>query len=125
MLLRQSVSTPTRKTHATAEAGSGKSHYRVLSKEFHHDRFIFRQIAREGNAAIFEQIWNGCAEPSPCWEVIRVRRREGFRIGRRFIEPAEVYPPGQRWGELGWSFCDKAAAFAKLRDITTTTGGGT
>src|SRR5262245_269150 len=63
-----------RKTSATAEACTKKQpFYKPLPKEFRRDGFTFRQIARTGNAAIYEQTWNGCDNPSPCWEVIRIR----------------------------------------------------
>ena len=41
-----------------------------LPKEFRRDGFTYRQIAREGNAAIYAQLWTGCAEPSVCYEGI-------------------------------------------------------
>jgi len=117
---------PTPKTRATAEAWGKKRHlYKPLPKQFRRDGFDYRQIARERNASICEQTWNGCRNPSIAYEVVRVRRHDGFQIGSRFIPPAEVYPRSERWGELGWTFCDKGAAFAKLREITATTGGGT
>jgi hypothetical protein len=121
----RSMPTWAQKTRATADAHTKEGHCRPLPKEFRRGGFTYRRIARERDAAIYSQTWNGCPDPAVFFEVIRVRRREGFRIGPRFIEPAEVYPPRQRWGELGWSFCDKAAAFAKLREITVTPGGGT
>lgn len=107
----------TAKTRGTAQAGSQKSHYKRLPKEFRGGEFDYRQIAREGNAAIYEQRWTACAEPSVCYEVIRIRRREGFQIGGRFVEPAEVYPRSEDWGVNGFTFTDKEAAFAKLRGI--------
>ena len=45
----------TAKTRATAEGGTKKGHYKPLPKEFRRDGFNYRQIAREGNAAIYEQ----------------------------------------------------------------------
>jgi len=113
------------KTSATAEAGSKKGQfYKPSPKEFQRGGFNYRQIAREGDIAIYEQVWTGCAQPSRSYQLIRIRRRDGFQIGSRFIPPAEVYPRSQQWGELGWTFCDKEAAFAKLRKISATTGGG-
>lgn len=105
------------KTRATAEAATKKSHYRPLPKEFRRDGFTFRQIARERNIAIYEQTWNGCAEPRPYWEVIRIRRREGFRVGGRFVEAAEVYPKSEACGVDGFTLTDKDVAFAKLREM--------
>jgi hypothetical protein len=106
------------KTRATAEAWSKKGHsYKPLQKEFHRDGFTYRQIARERDAAIYEQTWSGCADPSVCYEVIRVRRREGFQIDGRLVEPAEVYPSSGAWGVDGFTLTDKDAAFAKLREV--------
>jgi hypothetical protein len=109
---------PAIKTRATAEAGSKKRQfYKPLLKEFRREGFIYRQIAREKDAAIYEQRWTGCAEPSVCYEVIRIRRREGFQIGGRFVEPGEVYPRPESWGVDGFTLTDKDAAFAKLREL--------
>jgi hypothetical protein len=106
------------KTRARAEAW-GKKHafYKSLPTRFRRDGFEYRQIAREGDAAIYEQTWSGCAEPSVCYEVIRVRRREGFQIDGRLVEPAEVYPSSGAWGVDGFTLTDKDAAFAKLQEM--------
>ena len=87
------MSTSAQKTRARAEGGTEKGRfYRPLPARFRHNGFDYRQIAREGDAAIYEQRWTGCAEPSIVYEVIRIRRRDGFQIDDRFVEPAEVYP---------------------------------
>jgi hypothetical protein len=106
------------KTRATAEAWGKKGRfYKPLQKEFRRDGFTFRQITREGHGAIYEQTWSGCAEPSVCYEVIRIRRREGFQIDGRVVEPAEVYPRSGAWGVDGFTLTDKDAAFAKLQEV--------
>ena len=107
----------TAKARATTEGLSTKSQYRPLPKEFRRDGFTYRQIAREGDAAIYEQRWTGCPEPSVCYEAVRVRRRAGFQIGGRFVDPAEVYPNSEAWGTDGFTLTDRDAAFAKLREI--------
>src|SRR5262249_17439892 len=109
---------PNRKTSATAEARGKKRHfYKPLPKQFCRDGFTFRQFAREGDAAIYKQIWNGCQNPSVAYEVIRIRRREAFQIRGRFLEPAEVYPKSEAWGVDGFTLTEKDAAFAKLQEI--------
>ena len=113
----QSISTRADKTRARAEASGKKSHFKPLPQEFRHDGFTYRQIAREENAAIYEQRWSGCQTPSVAYEVIRIRRREGFQIRGRFVEPAEVYPKSEAWGVDGFTFTDKGAAFAKLQEM--------
>src|SRR5262249_27246997 len=75
-----------RKTSATAEGGTEEGRfYRTLRARFRHNGFDYRQIARKGDAAIYEQRWTGCAEPSVCYEIIRIRRRDGFQISEKFI----------------------------------------
>jgi hypothetical protein len=102
------------KTNATAEAGGKKCHsYKPLPKEFRRDGFTLRQIARERDSAIYQQTWNGCRDPSVSYEVIRIRRREGFQIGARFVEPAEVYPNSEAWGVDGFTLTDRDAAFVR------------
>ena len=104
------------KTRATAEARSKEGHsYKPLPVEFRSGGFNYRRIAREGGAAIYEQTWSGCSNPSVSYEVVRIRRREGFQIDGRLVEPAEVYPKAEAWGVDGFTFTDKDAAFAKLR----------
>ena len=105
------------KTRSSSEAGTQKRHFTALSKEFRRHGFDFRQIAREGNAAIYEQRWTGCVESSVAYEVIRIRRRDGFPIDGRFVEPAEVYPGSGAWGVDAWTLPSRDAAFAKLQEL--------
>ena len=88
-----------------------------MPTRFRRDGFEYRQIARERGAAIYEQTWSGCAEPSVCYEVIRIRRRDAFQIGGRFVQPAEVYPHSDAWGVDGFTLTNKDGAFAKLREL--------
>jgi hypothetical protein len=115
----RSMSVPSRKTRARAEGGTKKGRfYRALPTRFRHNGFEYRQIAREGNAAIYEQRWTGCAEPSVCYEVIRIRRRDGFQIGEKFIEPYEVYPNSDAWGVDGFTVTDRNKALDKFFEIS-------
>jgi hypothetical protein len=116
------IPAPTLKTSPTAEARSEKRHsYKPLPTRFRHDGFDYRQIAREGNAAIYEQTRKG-NEDSAAFEVIRIRQRAGFEIDGRFVEPAEVYPNSEAWGADGWTMQDKNAAFRKLREVVVERG---
>src|SRR6516225_4283523 len=121
VLIRRSTLPSTQKTCAMAEGESKKGHcYKPLPKELRRKGFRYRQIVREANVAIYEQTWNGSQNPSVSWEAIRIRCREGFQIGGRSVEPSEVSPNSEAWGVDGFTFTDKDAAFAKLREIATT-----
>ena len=117
-IVRDSQDQPTTKTRATADAWGKEWHfYKPLPTQFRHDGFEYRQITRDGDAAIYEQRWGCCADPSVCYEVIRIRRRECFQIGPRFIEAAEVYPNAEAWGVDGFTLTHKDGAFGKLREL--------
>jgi hypothetical protein len=108
----------TEKTRASAEGGGKRGRfYKPLQKEFRRAGFTYRQIAREGRAAIYKQTWNGCSDPSVGYEVVRIRRRGGFQIDGRLVESAEVYPNSETWGVDGFTLTDKDAAFAKQREL--------
>jgi hypothetical protein len=111
------VELPSR-TSASTERGTKKGHScKPLKAHFRSGGFEYRQIAREADFAIYEQTWSGCSAPSICYEVIKVRRREGFEIGGRLVEAGEVYPKSEAWGVDGFTLTDKDAAFAKLREL--------
>jgi len=118
-LPRHSVPIPTEKMRAGAKGGSQKGRfYKPLPKEFRRDGFEYRQIVREGDGALYEQRWTRCAEPSVCYEVIHVRRREGFEIHGRFVEPFEAYPSSEAWGLDGFTVTDRDKAWAKFFEIS-------
>jgi hypothetical protein len=113
------MSPAARKTRARPEGGTKKGRfYRTLPTRFRRNSFEYRQLARKGDIALYEQVWSGCAEPSPSYEVIRIRRREGFRISGRFVEPAEIYPPSELWGANGFTFADTNKAWDKFFEIS-------
>jgi hypothetical protein len=118
-LFWDSIPGPTPKTRPRAEARSEKRRfYKPLPTRFRHDGFDYRQIVRKGNAALYQQTWNGCRNRSVCYEVIRIRHREGFEIHGRFVDPAEVYPKSEAWGIGGFTVSDKDGAFVKLQEIS-------
>ena len=119
VLVRHLIPQATRKTRAAAPGGYRKRHpCKLLAIQFHRHGFTFRQIAREGNAAVYEQVWIGCAKPTPAYEVIVIRCRDGFQIDGRFVEPAEVYPNSEAWGMDGFTFINRDKAWAKFFEIS-------
>jgi hypothetical protein len=60
---------------------------------------------------------NACFDPAVCYDVIRIRQCEGFQIGGRFVESAEIYPNSEAWGVDGFTFTVREAAFAKMRKL--------
>jgi hypothetical protein len=117
VLIGRFMSTRTQKTRARAEGGSKEGRfYKPLPKEFRRGEFNYRQICREGDFAIYQQTWKG-NDDSAAFEVIRIRRREGFQIGDRLVESGEFYPSSESWGSHGFTVTDKDVAFEKLREL--------
>ena len=85
-----------------------------LSRELCIGAFNLRQITREGHLAVYEQSHPKCPTRLR-YEVIVIRRREGFEIKGRRVEAAEFYPRSEDWGSFGWTLTTKDAAFEKLR----------
>jgi len=109
----------TPKTISTAHARGKKHHfYKPLQTRFRRDGFNYCQIAREGDAAIYEKRWIRCTEPSVCYEVIWIKRRVGFQISGRFVEPAEIYPASEVWGIDGFTFTNRDKAWVKFCEIS-------
>jgi len=105
------------KTRSRAEAGGKKSHsYKLLPTQFQQGPFCYWQVAREDDLAIYEQTWKG-KKDSAAFEVIRIRRHDGFQVGDRLVEPGEVYPKSEAWGMDGWTMLSRDAAFTKLREV--------
>src|SRR5262245_51119839 len=48
---------PALKTRPVEKCLARKGHYKPIATEFKHDGFNYRQIAREGDVAIYEQRW--------------------------------------------------------------------
>jgi hypothetical protein len=89
-----------------------------LPTRFRHDGFDYQQIHREEDFAIYRQTWEG-NEHSAAFEIIRIRRHDGFHIDGRFVEPGEIYPKSVTWGTDGWTIENRDAAFRKLWTITS------
>jgi hypothetical protein len=105
-------------TRTKAQRGKQKGHScKRLPIQFRRSGFNYRQIAREGDVAIYEQIWAGRESQSVSYEIIRVRRHDGYQIKGTFIPPAEIYPKSESWGVDGFTLTERDAAFAKLEEI--------
>jgi hypothetical protein len=101
------------KTRATETASARKRHYEPIATAFNRDGFQYRQIAREGDMAIYEQRWPG--SDNVCYEVVRIRRRKaGTYPNGVSYPPREVYPSSAQWGDDAWTVTTLDAAYKKL-----------
>jgi hypothetical protein len=101
--------------HNTPHGVIKKGIYKPLATEFDRAGFHYKQIAREGDFAIYKQRWG--ASGSVAYEVIRIRRHNGKHIKGRWLEPAEFYPKSEEWGSYGFTLTDRDRAFNKLKQL--------
>jgi hypothetical protein len=111
---------PTNKTRLAKKGSARKAYsYEPLAITFTLCGFTYRQIAREGAWAVYEQRWHG--SENVCYEVIRIRRVEATTFpGGRSYPAREVYPSSEQWRQHGWTVLTRDAAFGKLSEIRKT-----
>ena len=86
--------------------------YKILAKEIKKWGFTFTQVSREGDIACYRQTVAG--SPQENFEVIRIRRHDGYMIAGNEILPSEIYPSNEKWGDDGFTCQTKEEAFKKM-----------
>lgn len=89
--------------------------YVPLKTDFTSQGFKYLQLKRIGDVAIFKQ---SKSKRIVSFEVIIVKRHEGYTLKDTWIEPAEIYPSTSQWGSSGWTFKDIKKAEEKFDEIS-------
>jgi hypothetical protein len=66
--------------------------------------FKYTQVVRKGDKAIFTQERAEKGSVMKNYEVVLIKKHNGYEIGGSVIPPSEVYPSSTQWGALGWTF---------------------
>jgi hypothetical protein len=78
-------------------------------------KFIFTQIARQGDVALYSKRrpdWSYCS-----YEVIIVQKHNGFEVFGRKIPPAEYFPSSNEWGTNGFTYQKREDALCKYNQL--------
>lgn len=86
-----------------------------LPVDFESKGFIFHQISRSGDVALYRKGKNGHDFES--FEVIRVQKSPEYTIANVTVPAHEHFPNSEKWGDLGWSLTSKAAALDKMSAV--------
>jgi hypothetical protein len=88
-----------------------------LPETFREGDFEFRQVAREGDVALYEK-----RKPSISnllYEVVIVQEMEAHTWPDGRVSPAHEHLPGSwQWGSAGWFYSDLDDAWAKFRELS-------
>ena len=85
-----------------------------LETEFKKFGFIYRQIKRSGNVAIFEQVKD---DRILAYEVVVIRAHEGYEIAGNKMEPSEFMPRSEDWGTFGWTLTNESDAHKRFNEV--------
>jgi len=88
--------------------------YKPLKESFSRKGFTYTVVKREGDKAIYEQ---KSGKKILAYEVIKIRRHNGYTIAGVFMEPAETYPSDNDWGTFGWTYSSLEQATVKYNTL--------
>ena len=91
--------------------------YIPIKTEFASKGFEYKQILRDGDLAIYEQKSKNPKRTNIDYEVIRIRRHNGYKIADQSFPPSEMYPSNSQWGTFGWTCKTLEAAHRKIEWI--------
>jgi hypothetical protein len=111
----------TNKTRSARTPTTGKAVPEPVLTSFKSRGFSYRQIARQGDFAIYEQRWRN--SENVAYEVVRIRvRTHPFKNDGH---PYEAYPRSEEWGLYGFTLTDRDRAFNKLKQLLDQAGNQT
>ncbi len=88
--------------------------FKPIPTQFTKKGFRHVQTVRVGDWAIYER----SKGQSRHWEVVHIRRHNGYTIAGAHVEPAEYYPASEDWGTHGFTLTEEADAMDKLDQLT-------
>ena len=72
-----------------------------IKKEFIRSGFHHKLVQRDGDVAIYQR---GLVNRKDVhYEVVKISRHGGYKMGGAFIKAAETYPGASLWGIQGWT----------------------
>lgn len=86
--------------------------YKILDKEFVKKGAKFVQIKRIGDIAIYERHKCGVT-----FEIVKIKRHQGYFLGGNYIKPAETYPSSSTWGTDGFSCSSLERAGIRFQEM--------
>lgn len=91
---------------------------KLLDTKIIYKGFTLTQVSRDGNIAVYSQVWNGCKNPSVAYEVIRIQHHNGMERFGKVYPPTEYYPHSESWGLKCYTYTDKDSALKKAVELT-------
>jgi len=75
---------------------------KILEESFTSKGFKLQQIKRDGDVAIYKKKLDEAENDNYHYEVIAIKKHNGYEIAGVKMPPAEMYPSDSQWGD--WAF---------------------
>lgn len=76
---------------------------KILEESFTSKGFKLQQIKRDGDVAIYKKQLDDGESENYHYEVIAIKRHNGYEIAGVKMPPAEMYPSDSQWGDWGFT----------------------
>jgi len=86
-----------------------------LEKKFIRNGFKHEQVRRTDRVAIYKRWKYGVNDIH--YEVIKISKHNGYKLGASFVKSAETYPGGSLWGIQGWTHQTLESAQSKFKEV--------
>jgi hypothetical protein len=88
-----------------------------LKDGFTIDGFIFTQLKRTGDVALFGKRKPNWAKDVFTYEVVVIQQKEAYTLFDRSGPAREAMPKNEDWGKFGWSYQNLEAAKLKFKNL--------
>jgi len=75
---------------------------KILEESFTSKGFKLQQVKRDGDVAIYKKQLDDGESENYHYEVIAIKRHNGYEIAGVKMPPAEMYPSDSQWGD--WAY---------------------
>lgn len=79
--------------------------------------FVYTQVKRIKDVAIYKQKNVDDYLKGEWFEVIKIKSHDGMTLGGNYIPPSEMYPSSTQWGVLGFTYQNLKEAEDKFKII--------
>ena len=95
---------------------------KILEESFTSKGFKLQQVKRDGDVAIYKKQLDDPESENHHYEVIAIKRHNGYEIAGVKMPPAEMYPSDSQWGD--WAYTcntieDATKRFNELQEKLT------
>ena len=91
---------------------------KILEDNFNSKGFNLSLVKREGDVAIYKKTLENSETEAHDFEVIAIKRHNGYEIAGIKMPPAEMYPSNTQWGDWAYTCTSREDADKRFIQLT-------